>query len=216
MKQIVFTILVFLIVFLIYCLNINKKIYYLSVGDYLSNGIDNFENSKFGYSENIKEHYKKSLKNYVNYSNIDDYRVMDLINDINYNKTIRYNNKEYRIQNLLVKANLITISIGMNDLIYKKNLNYDYIDNLLSDIDNLFIIVRKYNKDKIFFLGFYNIINNQELIEYANKRLINICKKNEIYYVDISILDKYIINSVYPTKEGYIYITDRILSFTKK
>ena len=215
MKKIVFTILVFFIVFLIYFFNLNKKIYYLSIGDYLSYGIDNYENSNFGYSENIKNKYKKNLQNYVNYSTLDDYRVMDLINDIKYNKSVIYKNKEYKMQNLLVKANLITISIGMNDLIYKKNLDYNYIDDLLSDIEKLLSLIREYNKDEIFFLGFYNVINNKEFIEYTNKKILNACKKYNINYIDISDLDKYLISNVYPTKDGYTYITDRILSFTK-
>lgn len=215
MKKIMFSVLIFFIVFLIYYFNTNEKTYYLSLGDYLSYGINNFEKNDAGYSDNIKNNYKDNLQNYVNYSTYDDYRVMDLINDINYNKTVLYNNKEYKMQNLLIKANLITISIGMNDLIYKKNLDYDYVDNLLKDIESLLVIIRKYNKDEIFFLGFYNIINNSELIEYTNKRLESICNKNKIKFIDISELNNYIINGVYPTKSGYMYITDKILNFTK-
>ena len=88
MKKIIFTILVFILIFLIYYFNINEKIYYTSMGDYLSYGINNLNKVDNSYSNNIKEYYKDNLSNYVNYSNIDDYRVMDLINDINYNKTI--------------------------------------------------------------------------------------------------------------------------------
>ena len=213
MKKILLLSLVFLIVFVIYYFNADKKTYYLSIGDYLSYGIDNFDNIN-GYSENIKNNYKNNLKNYVNYSTYDDYRVMDLINDINYNKELIYNNKEYKLQNLLIKANLITLSIGMNDLIYKKNIDYDYVDSLLDDIDKLFILIRKYNKDQIYFLSFYDVINNPNLIQYTNKKLESLCIKNNIKYVDISNLNNYIINK-YPTKEGYMYITDRILNFTK-
>lgn len=212
MKKVLFFILVFIITFLIYYFNIDKKVYYVSLGDYLSYGINNLEKVDNNYSDNIKNIYKKKLKNYVNYSSLDDYRVMDLINDINYNKEITYNNKKYKIQNLLIKANLITISIGMNDLIYKKNIDYDYVDNLLADIENLLVNIRKYNKDKIYFLSFYNIINNERMIVYANTKLSKICERNKIKFVDISKLDQYIENS-YPTNNGYTYITNQI--FTK-
>lgn len=214
MKKIIMTILVIITIFLIYSFNISEKTYYVSLGDFLSFGINNFENVDNSYSSNIKNHYKNNLQNYVNYSNTDDYRVMDLINDINYNKIVIFENKEYKLQNLLIKANLMTISIGMNDLIYRKNLDYDYIDNLLNDINDLLVLIRKYNKDKIYFLGFYNIINNQDMIDYANKKLRTICNNNKINYVDISNLDSYIMN-VYPTNDGYTYITDKILNFTK-
>lgn len=215
MKKIILSIIVFIIVFLIYYFNISEKTYYISLGDFLSYGINNFEKVDNNYSNNIKEKYKENLDNYVNYSSIDDYRVMDLINDITYNKTVNFNSKEYKIQNLLIKANLITISIGMNDLIYKKNLSYDYVDELLDDIEDLFELIRKYNKDEIYFLSFYNIINDQELIDYSNNKLKNICGENKIKYVDISNLNNYVIKGIYPTNDGYSYITDKILNFTK-
>ena len=218
MKKIIFTILVVLITFYIYFFNRSEKIYYLSLGDYLSYGINNFNNVNNSYSNNIKEHYKEILSNYVNYSYYDDYRVMDLINDINYNKSVIYENKKYKLQNLLVKANLITLSIGMNDLIYKSKLDvdlYNYTDELLNDIENLLILIRKYNKDEIYFLSFYNIIDNEKLIVYANEKLEGICNKNKIKYVDISLLNNYIINGIYPSNDGYTYITNQILNFTK-
>lgn len=215
MKKIIFSIIVFVITFLIYYFNINEKIYYVSLGDFLSYGINNRDIVDNSYSNNIKENYKNNLKNYVNYSYYDDYRVMDLINDITYNKTVTYNNKEYKLQNLLIKANLLTISIGMNDLIYRKNIDYDYIDNLLNDIEDLLNLIRKYNKDEIYFLSFYNIIGDKELINYSNKRIKNICINNKINYVDISELNKYFIKSLYPTNDGYTYITDKIINFTK-
>jgi len=171
MKKIIFTLLVFLVIFLIYYFNINRNIYYISIGDFLSKGINNFNNIDNNYNDNIKTYYKGKISNYVNYSSIDDYRIMDLINDINYNKTITHNNKEYKIQNMLIKANYIILSIGMNDIINKKNISYDYVDELLTDIEKLFILIRKYNKDKIDYLSFYNIINNKELIDYTNKKI---------------------------------------------
>ena len=219
MKKIIFTILVVIITFLIYFFNRSEKIYYLSLGDYLSYGINNFNNVNNSYSNNLKDYYKENLDNYVNYSNYDDYRVMDLINDINYNELVTYENKEYKLQNLLIKANLITLSIGMNDLIYKSNFEidlYEYTDQLLRDIDNLFKLIRKYNKDEIYFLSFYNVINNQNLIDYANTELEKICNKNKIKFVDISLLNNYIISGIYPNNEGYTYITERIINFTKK
>jgi len=218
MKKIIFTILVFLITFLIYFFNRSEKTYYLSLGDYLSYGINNFNTVNNSYSNNIKEYYKENLKNYVNYSTYDDYRVMDLINDINYNKTVKYDKKEYKLQNLLIKANLITLSIGMNDLIYKSKFEtnlYEYTDDLINDIEKLLVLIRKYNKDDIYLLGFYNVIHNDSLIEFANKRLEIICKKNKIKFVNIEELNKYIIDRVYPTNDGYEYITNKILQFTK-
>ena len=214
MKKLLFSASVIMVTFLIYYFNINNKIYYLSLGDYLAYGINNRNMVDNSYSINIKNACKNNLKNYVNYSTIDDYRVMDLINDINYNKTVLFEGKEYKLQNLLIKSNLITLSIGMNDLIYKKDVDYNYADNLINDISNLFMLIRKYNKDKIYYLGFYDIINNNDVINYINKRVEKICKKNKIIYIDISGLSKYFNNSLYPSNDGYSYIIDKV-NFTK-
>ncbi len=220
MKKILFPILVLISTFLIYSLNIDKKKYVLSLGDYLSYGINSNGNIENNYNDKINEYYNKKVKKYINYSTYDDYRVRDLINDINYNREISYNNKIYNIQNLLVKSNLIVISIGMNDLIYKKKitntLTYEYIDGVLDDIEELFKIIRKYNKDRILFLSFYNVINNIEIIRYSNEKLEYLCKKYKITYVDISSLEIYIPKSNYPTNEGYNYISNKIITLLNK
>ena len=89
------------------------------------------------------------------------------------------------------------------------------MDQLTNDINKLFKLIRKYNKDRIDFLGFYNIINNKQLIDYTNNRLKKICQRNKINYIDISELNNYIIKDNYPTNSGYTYITNKIINFTK-
>ena len=215
MKKIIFTILIFIIVFFIYYLNINEKIYYVSIGDHISYGINNLEKVENNYGDNIKKYYGDNLLKYINYSNNEDYRVMDLINDINYNKEYIYKKNKYKIQNTLIKANHIIISVGINDIISKNKISYGYIDELLNSIEELFILLRKYNKDRIDYLSFYNIINNKELIDYTNNKLKKLCNKYKINYIDISRLDKYIIKNNYPNNSGYTYITNKILNFTK-
>ena len=102
----------------------------------------------------------------------------------------------------------------MNDVINKKNISYKYIEQLLIDIEKLFKLIREYNKDKIDYLSFYNIINNKELIDYTNNRLEKMCKKYNINYIDISNLGDYILEGIYPSNSGYTYITNQILNFT--
>lgn len=193
MKKILFMFLVVIITILIYYFNTTKKIYYFSIDNY-------------GYSKNIKVSLKDKLQNSVIYKK-EDYRVMDLTNDIIYNKEFIYNNKNYTFNNLLIKANYITISIGMDDLLYKKEINYDYIDELINDIEKLLILIRKYNKDKIYFLSLYDSQSISKFIKYANKKIKKICKKNKINYVDISKINK--INN-----KNKMYIANRIINFT--
>ena len=194
MKKLIFLFLLILITLLIYYSNKSDKIYYFSIDNY-------------GYSKNVKASLKTKLSNYVIYDK-EDYRVMDLINDINDNKEFIYNNKTYTFDNLLVKANFITVSIGIDDLIYKEELSYDFIDQLLSDIEELLKIIRKYNKDKIYFVGFYKTKNMDKYLDYTNKKLKIVCENYNINYIDISNLKT--IN-----QKSNLYISDKIINFTK-
>lgn len=138
-----------------------------------------------------------SLKKYKNFSKNVDYRIVDLISDINNNEKITYNNKEYTYQNLLIKSDKLVFSIGINDLIYIKNVNinkYEYIDNLLVDLEDLFKLIRKYNKEQIYFVNYYNILEDKYII-YLNKRIEDIVKDYNINIIDISKIN---IEEVYP------------------
>ena len=166
MKKIIFIILICFIVFIIYELFLDRKVKYLYIG-----------NANYGrYNNIIKDYYNSKI--YNEYIRDDDYRLMDLYNDIVDN--IKTNKTTF--QNLLVKSNIIVITIGINDLEYKKELNYKYIDEYMLDIEKLIRLIRKYNKDKIYFLGYYN---KNEYYSYVNKEIKKICKINKIIYVDI-------------------------------
>lgn len=168
MKKIIIIFLVCLLVYIIYELFLDKKTKYLYIGN------TNYSR----YNLIIKENYNP--KEYIEYNRDDDYRVIDLMNEISENKQI---NKR-GIQNLLVKSNVMVISIGKNDLETKKELNYNYIDELLEDIDKLLKTIRKYNKDKIYFLGFYN---KNSYYDYMINKVKLICEKNGVIYIDIEI-----------------------------
>ena len=112
-KIILFLIIVIIFVFLINYKNIDKKIYYVSIGE------------ETIYKEKILKN--KKIEKVINI-NKNDYRITDIINDIenNYNE----------IQTHLIKADRLVINISNNELIYKiNNLNYNYIDGILVDLD---------------------------------------------------------------------------------
>ena len=139
----------------------------------------------------IKKDLEK-LETYISYEK-DDLRITDLIRDIKDN--IKINNKN--IQNILVKADLITLSIGNNEIEYeikKTRISdlYDYIDEVLKDLEELIKLIRIYSKEKIYLIGFY--IDNEyysELINYLNVRLEDICNTYKITFIKRnSLLDK--------------------------
>lgn len=204
------TLLVFIImvvtVFLIYTFTKDNKIYYVDLGI-------NTNNKSYSYylKEDIKK--KNKLEKYINYFNKEDYRTTDLIRNINDNIKI----KDKTIQNVLIKADLITVSIGKNDIYYKlgyTNIDemYNYVDSILNDIDNLLKLLRKYSKEEIYMIGYYNnySITYQELFDYTNKRVEDLCKTYNINFIDISNLNNDDFNKNILNESGNKFIYNKI------
>lgn len=182
MKFKTFLVLIFIsfITFMIYFITKDKKIYYV-------NFMDTKIESKL-YNDYLKEDIesKDKLEFYQSYYK-DDYRTTDLIRDIENNIKI----EEKNIQNLLIKADILTVMIGNNELKYKIDNTkihelFDYSDSLLSDIEDLFELLRKFCKEKIIFIGFSNTSSNEydELYSYINLKLEDLCKEYDIIFID--------------------------------
>lgn len=208
---------IFIITILIINNTKDNKIYYLSLGDELSKGINSSNYEDIGYSDLIKEYLK--IKKYTKEFTDTDIRIIDLIKKIENNEE-----KNISIQYALKKSNLITISIGLNE-IYNKyigNTNesdlYNYIDELMYNIDYLFKLIRKFNNKNIYILGYYNPTNDTNLdkyIKYANNKLIEISNSYNIKYIDLYNIFKnnlhLIYNNIYPNRDGYKLIANEIL-----
>lgn len=220
MKKIIFTIILFLSCYLIYTLTNNNNLNYVTLGDSLSKGVTPYFANGYGYSNYIVDYLKKN--NQLNSYNDDftsiDYRITDLINLIN----INYETNNQTINQAIHSADIITISVGMQELYYKINTNdtniYTYIDKMLEDTEELFTLIRKNNNKKIYMLGYYNTKNtNQDLFNYANIKLKEICQKNKITYIDTqSIFYKNTTyfenpNSFNPNLQGYYKIYEKII-----
>lgn len=220
MKKIIFTIILFLSCYLIYTLTNNNNLNYVTLGDSLSKGVTPYFANGYGYSNYIVDYFKKNNK--LNSYNDDftsiDYRITDLINLIN----INYETNNQTINQAIHSADIITISVGMQELYYKINTNdtniYTYIDKMLEDTEELFTLIRKNNNKKIYMLGYYNTKNtNQDLFNYANIKLKEICQKNKITYIDTqSIFYKNTTyfenpNSFNPNLQGYYKIYEKII-----
>ena len=158
MKKIILILILVFLIYIIHVLTVDRRVKYLYIG-------------------NSNQKIDLTADTYMSYIRDDDYRVIDLINDINDN--IKINNRS--LQNMLIKSNIIVISIGANDLKHKKNLDYKYSDELINDLEKLLKLIRKYNKDKIYFIG-YN--NKDKYYAYINNKMKYICKLNKIEYID--------------------------------
>lgn len=194
LKKILFTIFIVVIVLLVSILFVDNKIYYLNL-----NTIDSNDYSIY-YKNYLEEN--NDLEYYNNNFPVENYRITDLIRAIKDNKEIIVDNKKKTIQNAIIKADIITIWVGMNEIQYKINnteINelYNYCDTILIDLEELFLIMRKLSKEKIIFLNFYNPGDEKynEVINYLNSKMNSIALEYEIDVLDISHMINKNINS---------------------
>ena len=220
MKKILTIIIVLLAVFLIYLGFKDKEIYYFSMGDSLANGINSYNAKDYGYADYVKDSLE--IKKYESFTN-NNKRSIDFVKDIEDN--IKINGKN--IQNILIKADIITLSVGMNDLFSNVTFNNDFsvndlymkFEEVMVDLENLFKLLRTYSKEDIIYIGIYNCLKENGLDEffiYANEQLKKLCDNYKITYLDIynefndsTYFDNP--NSYFPNKAGYKLISSKII-----
>ena len=221
MKKILITGLIFLVIFLIYLANMDKKVYYVALGDSLEREYVSNE-EVYGYSYYIKNYLKKDdlLERYSDDFAKADIRITDIIKDINNNAKITTNKGSFSLKNALIKADLITVNISSNDVFNKLKGNnivyndvYDYIDDLAYDLDNLFKLMREYCKEDIVMVGPYNPFSDSsdklDVYEYFNEKYKDVCEEYDIIYVDLSDISE--ING-----QNYERIANRVIDKMSK
>lgn len=233
MKKIIVLLLVISFVLLVYFKFDNDKINYVSLGDSISYGINSYGERTYGYPYYIKDYLssKNKLNSYYDFSK-SGYKIKDIVNDINEFKKIDNHN----IKEILRESDLVTISIGANDLIDEidiENFNVNDIDLYLkktSDIfpklDQLFKIIREYAKNRVVVIGYYNpypvLFNSYEVkldIFFLNldRYYSDLCKKYNFDYMSIYDLFKNNPsflpnpNNPHPNIDGYKAITNRFI-----
>lgn len=190
MKKIIITIAITLTVLYIYQIFKDDKIYYVNIGDNLL--------TDKSYADFIVKEFDVELEEYNSSFTNQKYQTTDLINAFEDN--LKIDNKT--IKNLVIKADIVTISVGNND-IDRKNLTKEYIDEVISDIDILLKLVKKWCKEKVVLIG----LNN----EYANLKLKNKAKEYNFIYIDI-----YSYSSLYKDEDkinilGHKHISEEII-----
>lgn len=236
MKKILCLLTICLLVYTIYYFNHNDKITYISIGDSLSVGIDSNGNTNYGYSNYLANYLKDKdlLKEYNNYFSTSGTRVIDLKNKLETNWAITKDGKNLSLKKCLRDANLVTLSVGMDDILTSLTLSTVSVENLsnkeittivdktIDELDSLFKELRKYAKDDIIFIGFYNpleeeTLTTERLYTYLITKTKELCKNYDIEYLDIYNLFKknkdYIDNptNIYPTTEIYQMIATKII-----
>ena len=195
MKKILFIVFVFLSIFIIYLSTVDRKVYYLSLGDSGNYVLDSNKRKVHRYSYYVKDYLdeKGVLEDYVyGYSSVDK-RISDIINDIKLNK--KYN--DYTLKNSLIKADLVTLHLNgyylfeiINNHFMDFDELYEYVDVMVGDLDKLFSLIREYCKEDIIFIGFNNPFSYSDedildVIDYLDRRFKDICLKYNISYISL-------------------------------
>ncbi len=245
LKKIIITLLFLTLPIIIYTTNVDRKIYYLSLGDSLAAGQNAYGNIGYGYSDYVSDYLVKNqlLEFYTKKYAAEGYRTTDLIRDIEDNKKIIINNKEITLKNALTNADIVTLSIGANDLLYKLSITTidslidneqelkEYVKEVIEDIERLLYLLKRYCKEDVIIIGYYNPLwqknidyanQIEPIILYANSQLKQLSIKNDIYYIDIyegfknnkDLLPNPL--DIHPSNRGYKFISDKIITVIEK
>ena len=228
MKKLLVFFFILLSVIIIYLANKDTKVYYLALGDSDKEFLDCFGKRVNGYSYYVKNYLKKNdvLEKYVYGYSKRNARIADIINNIKNNAKL----DKITLKNALVKADLVTLKINVDDIFLKLNSDsvyyndiYNYIDELTFDLEKLLKIIREYCKEEIIFIGYYNPFTNkndsniQDVIDYINKKYKEVCNQYNVKYLDISDFDENFISNCYSLNiDGDKEIGRRIFILTKK
>lgn len=235
-KKIVIFFLAIIIIYLIYNFTYKEEYTYLAIGDDLAKGHTPFDTYGESYTDIVYNYIKEdNEKAKLNKEFIEeDLRVKDLISKIKNSES----ESGKTLTRLIKEAELITLSIGSEELFSKLRSNYElyslnnrkmyeYIDNMINELDELLEYIQKIKKNEIYLIGYYNpLVDNEEtkiesIFNYIDVKLKELEKKHKIHY--ISIYEGFKNNTSYlpnpnhafPSLEGYNYIANEIIKELK-
>lgn len=194
MKKILFVLVLFLSCYIVYFVTEKEEYYYLSLGDGLGKSFcDNSFHT--GYDNMISDYLKneKKLEKFNNLFVDYSYRITDLIRMIRYNDYVYDVKGEVYINQALKRSDIITLSIGNNELYSRLLMDngdiFGYIHEMLDDMETLLELINRYNHKLVFVTGFYNNIKGKEdIVKYVNLELSDMAKNNGFIYVDVSFI----------------------------
>ena len=219
-------------VYFIYDKTNYNNITYTAMGDGLVLGIDAYGRIDYSYSDYVKD-YLKSINKLKNYSSdfvSEDMTIEKLYNTLLTDKKVYSNNKNLTINTILRETDYLTITIGLNDLLYKINLNDDLtekdIEKILIEIEenfnNLINEIRKVYSNDIYIIGYYEASDDKK-VNLAIKKLNKIYSKNKhVIYISTMLISEnrniFLPNpsKYYPNYKGYQAISTKIINKISK
>ena len=137
------------------------------------------------------------------------------------NNNHKYENDKYNINQLIHKANIITICFGEEELVKAKktdDLDLNYLKDYINKYDILLSKLKKISKAKIYVIGYYeNRFIDKTKVIISNSELANITRKYGIVFINVSDLlldNNYFLdnNKQYFNYKGHKKIADMIVN----
>jgi len=219
-KLLVICILGVMAIIFIYYGTINNKVRLLSLGDGFASGMTAYNVNGYSYADYLKDYYKKenNLENYNNIFPEANLTSEQLYNNIKKNIKKSYNSKNIAIQQAIKEANVIIISVGLDELssksLYNKVTSKD-LNNYYNNINNILKIIRKINNEKVILLGLYQAYNIKE-VDKINKNLNKLAISNNCEFLDVSktiVNEEYFFNntSYYLNYKGHKKVNEELI-----
>ncbi len=228
-----------LVIYFIYYFSATQKLIYLSLGDSLALGENAYGEVQYGYSDYVASYLERNdlLSFYTKDFAKSGARVEDVKDMILKNETIKIEKEQYVLKELLRRADLITLSIGANNVLSPFSSLQDYsfvdeekvvqkIEDTVSSLDQLLTLIQKYTRGEIILLGYYNPFPEdaklQRLFSYYENAYQTLAKKHKISYISLSALFKthedYLPNpfNIHPGSKGYSAISNQIIAHLEK
>ena len=179
MKKLIIIFLIFFSIFYIYLLTCDEKIYYLSISNnYNSNDFSNIIAKKLKRNNLLEIHVNEFSNN--------NNRITDYIDMIDDNKYIIKNNKKIHFKNALIKADIITLSLGTKDFITNYGDSTEKVLTIRNNIETLIKKIREYSKEDIYFISIYSEYVDSKYIDKLNNDIKSICNDNKIKFININ------------------------------
>ena len=131
--KLIITIIVILLIFLIFKLNNKNNQNYISLGDGYALGKNSYGQIDYGYSDYYKDYLSTNdyLNRYIKSFSTETMTINSLLDSISINKKIVLHDQEYNLKQTLRESTILTLSIGLNDLIYQMSISEELTDSCL-------------------------------------------------------------------------------------
>lgn len=214
-------------------MNNKNNINYTALGDSFALGTNSYDGVDYGYSDYIKEYLQKDqkLNRYIKSFATNTMSIEKLYEEIVGNETIVLNKEKINLKQTLRESKIITLSIGLNDLLYNisitDNITEEKLTNIIEKIeisfDKLITAIRKYYPYQIYVIGYYNFYPLNEILNKGITQLNQMyATKEEIIFIPIASLfqkhPEYLSNpnNIHPNYLGYQAIADKTIEKIQK